>query len=171
MKILLLTSLLLANLLASSQNGFENWNKNYTECSVDSVLKYEIMYTDSVTSGLISSKFYTRMDSYRFSAIYLGSKRRIEKSTIDDLKVIYRLNGGQTSQLSILEEIRNEYLFSIEGKDLWLPMQSQLEKSFNHDIKPNSIVYLYCLFFNLYVSTTGVGNWFLVSEYHSGTAW
>jgi hypothetical protein len=168
---LLLISLLISVLKSSAQNGFENWNINYAECSVDSVLKYEIEYADSVTTGQIQSRFYTRMDSYRFSAIYLGRKRKIEKTTIDDLKVIYRLNGGSQNQMSLLEKVRYEYLFTIEGKDIWLPVQSHIERKFRSEIKPNSVVYLYCLFFNLYVTSTGVGNWFLVSEFHSGTNW
>lgn len=170
-KIFLPISFIFVFLGSFAQSSVESWNRNYYECSVDSILKSEVAYSDSVISGLIRSRFYTRMDSYRFKAIYLGSCRKIEKSTVDDLKVVYRLNGGSHSQMAVLEQIKHEYLFNIEGKDLWLPMQYQLEKSFNHEIKAKSFVYLYCLFFNLYISQTGLGNWFLVSEFHNGPTW
>jgi len=163
--ILLFFCLIILSLGAFSQNPWDQWDKNYKEVDISELLNFEKAYADSVDRGLIEGKYYARIDKFRFSAYYTGEKREISEETKKSMKNAYKLYAAQRDQLSLLDEVRFEYKFTIDNVDYWFSMQSALDKDFKKEVKKDDEVYLYCLFLNEHQVNGKLTNSFLISEF------
>ncbi len=145
-----------------SQDGFDEWNRNYKEVNLIKILQFERKYADSIEMKSGASAYYTRTDKYRFNATFLGEKRKIDPQVLRSMKNVFKLFSGSSTQLDGL--IDNEYLFQIGETQFWAPIQKQLEKSFNKEIKKGKETHLFCLFLNEH-SSNGLFNTLLISEF------
>jgi len=147
---------------AKAQDEFENWDKNYEQIDFLKILAFEKSYADSIDATASKSEYYTRIAKYRFSATYLGEKRNIEPRVMRSMKNVFKLFGGETSQIESMVE--REYLFRVGDKQFWAPIQKQLEKPLKKEVKKGESAMLYCLFLNEH-SSNGLFNSFLISEF------
>ena len=156
-------------ILLLSQNAFsqvegDSWDVNYPERNFRELLKYEKAYADSVDRGLIEGRYYVRMDKYKFPARYTGLKREIPDSIKASIKRVYTLQGNK-EYMPVIEKIRYQYQFNIDGVLYWFAMQAVLDKPFKKEIRKDEGVYLYCLFLNEYKENGELFNSFLISEF------
>jgi hypothetical protein len=145
-----------------SQDNFDTWDKNYPEIDFGSVIEEEQKYADSIESNS-TSQYYSRIDKYRFDAVYTGEKRVVEDSVFKSMKRVFKLYSGNPDVLN--ELVKYEYKFKAGNQEVWFPMQSQLEKPFKKEIKKNETVKLYCMFMNEHGSKKRLFNIFLISEF------
>jgi hypothetical protein len=149
---------------AYTQDEWDSWNNNYRERNVTDLIKFEKLYADSVDQGLIIGKYYLRMDNYRFSAQFTGKKRDIPDSIKSSMRRVYKVYGNP-DYLPIIDALKYEYQFQIDGNTYWISMQSILDKSFKKEVKKDDFVYLYCLFLNEHGLSGELYNTFLISEF------
>ncbi len=149
-----------------AQSEWESWNQNYEEKNITDLIKSEKIYADSVDRGLIEGDYYLRMDSYRFSAVYTGEKREIADSIKASIRRVYKVRGNK-EHLPIIDDIRYEYRFKIDGVDYWISMQSILDKPFKKEVRKDDTVYLYCLFLNEHGTEGELFNSLLINEFRS----
>ncbi|MHC1776386.1 MAG: hypothetical protein AB9834_13360 [Lentimicrobium sp.] len=163
-KIKIVIALLSIYSYSYSQTEWDSWNNNYKEKSISQLIINERIYADSVENGLIEGEYYLRMDNYRFQAIYKGEKRKISENVLLSMKRVYK-NLGNPEYLSTFDNIKNEYLFAIDGDEYWLPIQPILEKPLKKEINKNEQVYLYCLFLNEHTIKKELYNTLFISEF------
>jgi hypothetical protein len=161
LQILLFTSI---SSFTFSQNQWQSWNDNYKTIVFEELIKSELAYAETIEKSDIEEKYYLRMDTYRFMAFYTGGLRPIADSTRTSMKRVYRMLGNR-DYLWVIDEIKYEYQFEIEGKNYWFAMQSNLDKAFKKEMKKPGFVYLYCLFLNEHELSGTLHNTFLVSEF------
>lgn len=149
-----------------SQGQDDNWNKNYPIIEMKTLLQYEESYADSVDKGLIIGDTYNRMSFFRFYGVFTGEKRKISKETKNAMKWVYKAHGDK-SYVYIIDELKTEYKFNVDGTELWLSIQNQLEEAFENEVNINSEVLLYCLFFNNHPVKNCLANYFLISEFRT----
>ena len=113
---------------------------------------------------MIEGDYYMRMDSYRFSATYTGEKREIPDSIKASIKRVYKVFGNK-EHLAIIDDVKYEYKFNIDGAEYWLSMQSVLDKPFKKEVKKDDTVYLYCLFLNEHGTEGELFNSLLINEF------
>lgn len=157
-----LVFLLLATGTVLAQTGYPDWDKNYRAIDIQKVLQFEQRYADSVVAANGDIAYYLRMDTYRFSATYLGQKRPIDPGVMQSMKRVYKMVSGDPAQLESLVE--HEYLFQVGETQFWAPVQKQLEKSLGKEVKKGKTALIYCLFLNER-SSKGLYNSLLVSEF------
>jgi len=165
MKYSLYTILLLSvSLSCFSQDEFESWNRRYRKTNISEVIRLETAYADSVNKGLIEGKYYARYDLYRIEADYLGEQREMADSIKTSMKNVNKLFGAKEF-LPVITNVKKEYLFRIAGNEYWFPIQQALEEDFQHEIKKQDTVTLYCIFFNEHRWNGALYNTFLISEF------
>jgi len=147
---------------AKAQQGFEEWNKNYEQIDLLQILAFEQAYADSIDATKGPGEYYTRIAKYRFSATYLGQKRKADPKVIQSMKNVFKLFSGDPTQLSSM--IENEYLFQVGDITFWAPIQKQLEKPLKKEVRQGKMATLYCLFLNEH-SSAGLYNTLLISEF------
>ncbi len=148
--------------LAHAQTGYPDWDKNYRTIDIQKVLQFEQRYADSVVANDGDIAYYLRMDKYRFSATYLGQKRPVDPGVMQSMKRVYKMFSGDPAQLESL--VVHEYLFQVGKTQFWAPVQKQLEKPLNKEVKKGKNALIYCLFLNER-SSKGLYNSLLVSEF------
>jgi len=156
--------LLIISTSCFSQDGFENWNKRYQEINLPELIRFETSYADSVNNGLIEGMYYTRLKLYRITAECLGEERQLADSIQSSMKNVNKLVGEQEF-LPVIEAVKKEYLFKIDGKDYWFAIQHVLEEPFQNEIMAHDTVTLYCVFFNEHRWNKALYNTFLISEF------
>ncbi|MER2996212.1 hypothetical protein [Pontibacter populi] len=165
MKYILLTLFVAFSFIADvkAQSDFAEWNKNYPKVDILKVLNWEQHYADSIDATKGKREYYTRFDKYSFSATYLGEKRTIDSKVMKSMGNVFKLFGGDASQLNSMVE--NEYLFQVGELTFWAPIQKQLEKPLKKEVKKGATATLYCLFLNEH-SSNGLFNTLLISEFN-----
>lgn len=149
---------------AIAQSEWDSWNKNYQEINITELISSEKIYADSVDRGLIEGNYYLRMDSYRFSAVYSGERREIPDSIKASMKRVYTVYGHK-EYLRLIDDVRFEYQFMINGEVFWISMQSILDKPFKKEVRKDDTVYLYCLFLNEHGTEGELFNSLLINEF------
>jgi hypothetical protein len=158
----LLVLVLLATGTTLAQTGYPEWDKNYRAIDIQKVFQFEQRYADSVVATDGDIAYYLRMDTFRFSATYLGQKRPIDPGVLQSMQRVYKMFSGDPAQLESL--VVHEYLFKVGETQFWAPVQKQLEKPLNKEIKKGKSALIYCLFLNER-SSKGLYNSLLVSEF------
>ena len=142
----------------------DNWNKNYPAIEIKKLLQYEKLYADSVDNGLILGNIYNRMSFFRFYGVFTGEKRNISKESKSEMKWVYKIHGDKNYAF-LIDELKTEYKFNIDGTELWLSIRNKLEEAFDKEVKSNSEVLLYCTFFNNHIAKNHLTNYFMISEF------
>jgi len=127
-----------------SQDAWATWDQNYQVKNYDSLISSEVKYARKVESDPSEVQYYCRNKGYKFIAHYLGKSRPMDSLVLQSIQRVYKLTQGTWPEIKIV----NEYLFEINGIEVWAPMQQQIEKAFKKEIKKNGEVTLYCAFFN-----------------------
>ena len=149
---------------AYSQDGYDTWNERYSKVNLTDVMNYETAYADSVDRGLIEGKYYARFGRYQIKAEYMGMNRPVADSIKTSMKNVNKL-FGEKEFIPIITAIQKEYLFRVDGKNYWFPIQQQLEKNFQDEIMPHDTVILYCMLFNEHRWNKALYNSFLIADF------
>ncbi|HQT22507.1 MAG: hypothetical protein B7X86_16230 [Sphingobacteriales bacterium 17-39-43] len=148
----------------SDQKYWDNWNKNYPEVDIVSILKQEKLYADSIEKNPAIPRYYSRLDNYRFKAVYLGKTRATSQEVITSMKNVYKLFTGNASRLDGM--IESEVLFKIGQEETWMPVQPQILEALKKEVKKGNMLTVYCLHFNEHNSKNILYNTFLISEFY-----
>lgn len=165
MRKLFLILFVLTSLWSYSQEYWDSWNENYTEIDPIEMIKLEFKYADSIRSNDVNDDYFLRMDTYRFSATYLGVKRDIPDSTKQSMSRVYKIFGNP-DYLAMIKDLKYEYQFNIGDEIIWIPMQNLLNKAFKKEVNKSDNVYLYCLYLNEHTLDGILFNNFLISEFY-----
>ena len=142
---------------------WENWNKNYPEVDIASVLKLERNYADSVEKHPEIIQYYTRVDKYSFTAEFLGQTRKMSPDILNSMKRGLKLFGGNPSQLEQLTG--SQVLFKIADEEIWMCIQPNILKALKEELSKGDKPKLYCLYFNEHTKEKRLYNIFLISEF------
>ncbi|MCK9304339.1 MAG: hypothetical protein M0P27_02960 [Bacteroidales bacterium] len=162
-KIILTTILLVLTLHSYGQGSWENWDRNYKEKDYKEIINAEKQYADSVEQNKEIPQYYSRFDKYKITAKLIGETRPIDCEVFMSMKRVFSLFFGNPSRLDGL--IFNEYLFEIDGSEVWMPIQVQLENPLINEIDKGTETFLYCLFLNEHNQDGKLFNTFLISEF------
>lgn len=160
----LLFLFLALNTFAQTEDEYwGKWDSNYPEINVLNVLKSEKAYADSIEKNPNIPPYYVRADKFRFTAEYTGQIRPIDKDILTSMKNVLKLVVGNPSQLDGL--IKSEALFVIGTDKIWMPIQVEILKALQKEIKAGNKAILYCMFLNEHTSKNKLYNTFLISEF------
>ncbi|OYU97430.1 MAG: hypothetical protein CFE21_03820 [Bacteroidetes bacterium B1(2017)] len=149
--------------ISGAQNAWESWDKKYKSVDYTWVLSFEQNYADSIEKNPSLPQSYCRADTYKITAKFMGKYRPISEHDVASIYRVFKLRVGNTAQLD--GKLVNEYLFTIDGKELWLPIQNHLEKAFMEEVQTGKEVGIYCLFLNEHTATYELLNTLLISEF------
>ena len=141
--LLILTLCLLGNSGLLAQNEVARWNASYRMVDLTEVFQAENQYAVSVEKDPAIPQYYYRHDKLRFYATFTGQRRSISPSTMQSMKSVYQRIGGDVSLFDDL--VIREYLFQVDGREVWIPIQKQLEYYLASEIGLDQEVMLYCL--------------------------
>ncbi len=162
--LILLLSLFSFNIYAQTDAEYwAKWDKNYQERDIAKILKYERYYADSVEKHPEIAPSYSRMDKYRFKAIYKGQKRPIQKEVLASMRIVFSFFVGKPDQLNSL--VKSEVLFQVGDENIWMPIQANILKALEKEVRSGEEILLYCLFLNEHRSKEHFYNSFLISEF------
>ena len=150
-------------LISYGQHEWDNWDKNYKAENFINIINNEKKYADSIEANPKIVQYYLRLDKYKIAGQYMGKSRPIDKEVFKTMKNVYKLFIGNPDELDKM--VYNEFLFEINGKKVWFPIQRQLEASLKKEIKKGQNTTLYCLFFNEHSVPNVLYNVFLISEF------
>ncbi|MEO0473445.1 MAG: hypothetical protein AAF206_27785 [Bacteroidota bacterium] len=125
------------------QNEVARWNTSYRMVDLTEVFQAENQYAATVEKDPAIPQYYFRHDKLRFYATFTGQRRSILPSTMQSMKHVYQQIGGDVSLFDDL--VIREYLFRINGQNVWIPIQKQLEYYLASEIGLDEEVMLYCL--------------------------
>jgi len=162
-KVLLMVIFLALSLQVFGQDAWENWDRRYPAKSYKELINTEKCYADSVEKDKEIPQYYARSDRYRITAKFMGKSRSVDSLVFDSMKRVFKLFFGNTYQLDGM--IKTEYLFEVDGFEVWMPIQAQLEEPLNEEIEPGTEIVLYCLFLNEHTSNGKLFNTLLISEF------
>ena len=148
----------------SYEEYWDRWNSRYPETDIISVLKFERDYADSVRKNPDIVQYYLRQATYRFDAEYLGKTRKTRKEVIDSMKRVFKIFGGDPTQLDGL--VKKDVLFRVKHEDIWMPIQPNVLKALKKEVKKGATVKLYCVFFNEHISENELYITFHISEFY-----
>ena len=79
------------------------------------------------------------------------------------MKRVFVLFGGKSNELG--ELTNTEILCKIDNIETWMPIQKQILKALNKEVKKGEIITVYCSFFNEHLNDNKLYNTFLISEF------
>jgi len=158
------TSILLVLTLQSyGQDQWDTWDKRYRERNYKELIDSEKRYADSVEKNKEIIQYYSRLDNYKITAKFIGKSRPIDNNVLMSMKRVFKFFIGKPDQLD--NAVKNEFLFKIEGSEVWMPIQTQLEKPLRKEIKKGTETILYCLFLNEHSEEGIIYNTLFISEF------
>ena len=146
-----------------AQDDWSEWNKKYQAINYSELVNFEKKYADSVEKDTSIEQNFARIGKYRVKAKYLGQKRNIDAEVQKSMEWVYKLFIGKPDDLRKM--LKTEFLFEIEGVEVWAPIQNQMEDAFIEEIPKNTELALYCLFFNEHTLKGKLFNTLLISEF------
>lgn len=163
-KTLLLFIVFLAFAKASSaQDPYEKWDHDFRPLSALDVIRFERNYADSVERDSTADGYYTRLDSCKITAHFMGVKRKILPEVLESMN---RINQNFYPGSNKLDAVfKNEYLFECDETKIWMPIDSDIELAFNQEITKGKRVFLYCMFLNEHTKDKKLFNNFMISEF------
>ena len=147
----------------NSQNGFEDWDKNYRYKSADKIIQAEVDYAKEVEKDKTEGHYYVAMNKFRFIAEFTGNERQISPEVLNSMKRVFKVKMGSAEVLNGL--VSKEFEFNIGNSKLWMPIQNQLIDDFKNEVAKGKKVLIYTLFTNEHKFTGGIINVFLISEF------
>ncbi len=163
-KPILIIFVLISNLIYS-QNGFEDWDKNYRIENPEDIIQNELDYAEKVDNKEIEGKYYVAMEKFRFIAQFTGNERNVNSEVYNSMKRVFKIKTGKSDVLNGL--VSKEFEFIIGKSKIWMPIQNQLIEPFESEVNNGDKVLLYCLFTNEHKFEGGIINTFLISEFTS----
>lgn len=152
------------------QNDFVSWDKKYVPKSYKQLISEEKAYAIKVGKEEKKPHDYSRFDTYRMSGKFMGKSRLIDLRVMQSMKVVCFSWGRTLPKPETLNSlISSEYLFNIEGIEVWMPIQKVLEKPLREEIGIGETVMLYCVFLNDKRLNQPLYNTLLVSEFRKST--
>ena len=146
-----------------SQNGFENWDKNYKYKSAEKIIQAEIDYAKEIEKDTTEGHYYVAMEKYRFTAEFTGNEREIDPKTLNSMKRVFKIKMGSSEVLN--ELVSKEFEFNIGKSNIWMPIQNQLIDDLENELTKGGKVLLYTLFTNEHEFKGSIINAFLISEF------
>ena len=146
-----------------SQNGFEDWDKNYKYKSAEKIIQAEIEYAKEVEKDTTEGHYYVAMDKFRFIAEFTGNERQISPEVFNSMKRVFKIKLGSAEVLNGL--VSKEFEFNIGNSKIWMPIQNQLIDDFKNEMTKGKNVLIYTLFTNEHQFKGGIINTFLISEF------
>ena len=147
--------------LAQDEETLKKWNKNYQLVNIREILDSKKVHVDSINKGMITGNYYTGAYKYRFKAIRKGDHREISSDIKQTIAKVLKIHGADQQYINLL---KYEVLMECNGQQIWMPIQSQLLKSFKEEIKKGAQAMLYCSLLTDY-SKKGLNNIFIISEF------
>lgn len=161
-KIILILFVFISNSI-HSQNGFEDWDKNYKYESAEKIIQAEIDYAKKVEKDTIEGQYYVAMSKFRFIAEFTGNERKINTEVLNSMKRVFKIKMGSAKILNDL--VSKEFEFNIGKSKIWMPIQNQLIEDFKNELTKGKKVLLYALFTNEHKFKGGITNTFFISEF------
>jgi len=159
-----ITSILLVlTIQCYGQDQWETWDKRYRERNYKELIESEKQYADKTEKNKEIAQYYSRLDNYKITAKFIGKTRPIDNDVLMSMKRVFKLFIGKPDQLD--DAVKNEFLFEIGGSEVWMPIQTQLEKPLKKEIKKGTETILYCLFLNEHLQEGEIYNTLLISEF------
>ncbi|MBS3993664.1 MAG: hypothetical protein KGZ87_08110 [Bacteroidetes bacterium] len=94
-----------------SQNGFEDWDKNYRYKSAENIIQDEKEYAKEVEKDTSQGHYYVAMDKFRFLAEFTGNEREIDSKVLNSMKNVFKIKMGSSEILNGL--VSKELEFNI----------------------------------------------------------
>ncbi|HKC67854.1 MAG TPA: hypothetical protein VKG26_06455 [Bacteroidia bacterium] len=148
-----------------AQDEWASWDNKYTSVKYADVIKAERKYADSIEKDKNIAQYYSRIGAYKLNIKYLGKSRPVDKEVAKSMQAVYKLFIGNPSQLNPM--LKNEFLFDVNGTQVWMPVQSVLEADFKKEIPAQSMVTVYCMFLNEHTQAGKLYNIFFISEFRN----
>ena len=146
-----------------SQNGIEDWDKNYKYQNAEKIIQAEIDYAKDVEKDKTEGHYYVAMNKFRFIAEFTGNERQIDLKVLNSMKRVFKVKMGNAESLNGL--VSKEFEFNIGKSKIWMPIQNQLIDDFKNELTKGKKVLLYTLFTNEHDFKGGIINAFLISEF------
>lgn len=146
-----------------SQNGIEDWDKNYKYQNAEKIIQAEIDYAKDVEKDKTEGHYYVAMNKFRFIAEFTGNERQIDLKVLNSMKRVFKVKMGNAESLNGL--VSKEFEFNIGKSKIWMPIQNQLIDDFKNELTKGKKVLLYTLFTNEHNFKGGIINAFLISEF------
>ena len=147
----------------SSQNGFEDWDKNYSYESAEKIIQGEIDYAKKVEKDTTQGHYYVALAKFRIIAEFTGNERPIDSKVLSSMKRVFKIKMGSAEVLNGL--VSKELEFNIGKSKIWMPIQNQLIDALKNELIKGEKVLLYTLFTNEHQFKGGIINTFLISEF------
>ena len=155
----------LCSLSFFAQDEWASWDNKYTSVKYADVIKAERKYADSIEKNKNIAQYYSRIGAYKLNIKYLGKSRPVDKEVVKSMHAVYKLFIGDPSQLNNL--LKNEFLFDINGTQVWMPIQTVLENDFKKEIPAQTMVTVYCVLLNEHTQAGKLYNTFFISEFRN----
>ncbi len=155
--------LLILTIQCYGQDQWETWDKRYREINYKELIDSEKQYADKTEKNKEIAQYYSRLDNYKITAKFIGKTRPIDNNVLMSMKRVFKLFIGKPDQLD--DVVKKEFLFEIGGSEVWMPIQTQLEKPLKKEIKKGTETILYCLFLNEHLQEGKIYNTLLISEF------
>lgn len=146
-----------------SQNGFEDWDKNYKYESAENIIQAEIDYAQEVEKDTTEGHYYVAMNKFRFIAEFTGNERQISAEVLNSMKRVFKVKMGSAEVLNDL--VSKEFEFNIGNSKIWMPIQNQLIDDFKNEMTKGKKALVYTLFTNEHQFKGEIINAFLISEF------
>ncbi|TDN38770.1 hypothetical protein E4631_17465 [Hymenobacter sp. UV11] len=96
----------------------------------------------------------------------MGKERPIDPAVMQSMKIVCWAFPGYLPKPTQLDGlIKKEFLFNLEGIEVWMPIEKMLEKHMYQEIKTGQDVTLYCLFLNDHRLNRKLYNTLMISEF------
>lgn len=150
---------------AHAQLADEGWNKKYPPADYKKVVDSENRYLDYVKKKRMTQEYY-RFDKYRLRGRYTGKYRPVSEAAMREVRNVCAVFPTELPKPDVVSGmVKNEYQFVLDGVEVWLPIQEQLEKPLQEEVPVGETAYLYCVLFNSHHENGPVSNVFLISEF------
>ncbi|AMR25747.1 hypothetical protein A0257_00690 [Hymenobacter psoromatis] len=97
---------------------------------------------------------------------FIGKEQLIDPVIMQSMKIVYWAFPGSLPKPAQLDGlIKKEFLFNVEGVEVWMPIEKMLETHMRQEVKVGEDVTLYCLFLNDHRLNHKLYNNLMISEF------
>ncbi|MGY2134827.1 hypothetical protein ACW9KT_21535 [Hymenobacter sp. HD11105] len=166
MKYALIITIFFFSISCYAQDDFSSWDEKYASKGYKNLIAEEKAYLDKVKREEKEPHDYSRFDTYKLRGNFTGKSRIIDPKVMQSMKVVCWAWPKYLPKPESLEKlISKEYLFIIEGIEVWMPIQKVLENPLKAEVKIGETATLYCVFFNEFRLNSRLYNTLMISEF------
>lgn len=145
---------------------YAHWDKKYLLKSYRKLIAEENAYLVQVKKTEKPPHDYFRFDTYRMRGKFMGKERPIDPAIMQSMKVVcWAFPGSLLKPAQLDGLIKKEFLFNVEGVEVWMPIEKMLETHMHQEVKVGEDVTLYCLFLNDHRLNHKLYNTLMISEF------